>query len=43
MTLKNVASYQVLEKVGFVWEKLVEQNWEWRGEVYDSVYYCLVK
>jgi len=43
VTLHNMASYRALEKVGFVRERVERANWEWRGEVYDSAYYCLQK
>lgn len=43
VTLHNVASYRILEKVGFIREKIVENNWEWYGKVYDSAYYYLPK
>lgn len=43
VTLHNVPSYRILEKVGFIREKIVEGNWEWYDQVYDSVYYYLPK
>lgn len=43
VTLRNVASFRVLEKVGFVREKVAAGSWAWRGEVLDSAYYCLTK
>ncbi|WP_299395152.1 GNAT family N-acetyltransferase [Pelagibius sp.] len=43
VTLRNAASFRVLEKVGFVREKVARGNWAWRGKVYDSAYYCLTK
>ncbi len=41
VTLKNIPSYRVLEKAGFVRDKVVEGNWQWHGENYDSAYYYL--
>jgi RimJ/RimL family protein N-acetyltransferase len=43
VTLHNVPSYRILEKVGFIREKIVEGNWEWYDQVYDSAYYYLPK
>ncbi|MEM7029345.1 MAG: GNAT family N-acetyltransferase [Chloroflexota bacterium] len=43
VTLHNVSSYRILEKVGFTREKIVEGNWKWYGQVYDSAYYYLLK
>lgn len=43
VTLHNVPSYRILEKAGFVREKIVEGNWEWYDQVYDSAYYYLPK
>ena len=41
VTLHNVPSYRILEKVGFTREKVVEKNWKWYGELYDSAYYYI--
>ncbi len=43
VTLRNTASFRVLERVGFVREKVAPGSWAWRGEVHDSAYYCLTK
>ena len=43
VTLHNIPSYRVLEKVGFIREKIVEGNWKWYNKVYDSAYYYLPK
>lgn len=43
VTLHNKPSARILEKSGFVREKVVVGNWSWRGEVYDSAYYFLSK
>ena len=43
VTLHNAPSYRVLEKAGFVFDKVIMQNWEWRGQTYDSAYYYLLK
>ncbi len=43
VTLHNVASYRVLEKLGFIREKVVQGNWKWYDQVYDSAYYYLLK
>lgn len=43
VTLRNIPSYRVLEKAGFIREKVVEANWEWYGKFYDSAYYYLPK
>lgn len=43
VTLRNVPSYRVLEKAGFIREKIVEGNWEWYGKFHDSAYYYLLK
>ena len=43
VTLHNIPSYRVLEKVGFIREKTIEGNWKWYGKVYDSSYYYLPK
>ena len=43
VTLHNVPSYRVLEKAGFIREKVVEGNWQWYDNVYDSAYYYLPK
>ena len=43
VTLHNVPSYSILEKAGFIREKIVANNWEWYGEFYDSAYYYLPK
>ena len=43
VTLHNIPSYRVLEKAGFVREKIVKGNWKWYDKVYDSAYYCLLK
>ncbi len=41
VTLHNVPSYRILEKVGFTRDKVVKGNWKWRDEAFDSVYYYL--
>lgn len=41
VTLHNVPSYRILEKAGFIREKVVEGNWPWYDQVYDSAYYYL--
>ena len=43
VTLHNVPSYRILEKAGFIREKIVEGNWKWYEQVYDSAYYYLPK
>ena len=43
VTLHNAASYRILEKAGFVRDKIVKGNWQWYDQVYDSVYYFLTK
>ncbi|MEO1352146.1 MAG: GNAT family N-acetyltransferase [Cyanobacteria bacterium J06635_15] len=43
VTLHNIPSYRVLEKAGFIREKVIENNWEWYDKVYDSAYYYLPK
>ncbi|MEM9219565.1 MAG: GNAT family protein [Cyanobacteria bacterium P01_F01_bin.150] len=43
VTLHNIPSYRVLEKAGFIREKIVESNWKWHDKVYDSAYYYLPK
>ena len=43
VTLHNAPSYRVLEKAGFIREKVEKQNWEWHGVKYDGAYYCLLK
>ena len=39
----NTASYRILEKAGFIREKVVTGNWKWHDQVYDSAYYYLCK
>jgi ribosomal-protein-alanine N-acetyltransferase len=41
VTLHNVPSYRILEKAGFIREKIVKGNWKWNDQVYDSAYYYL--
>ena len=41
VTLPNKASWRSLEKAGFIREKVVAGNWNWRGKVLDSAYYYL--
>lgn len=41
VTLHNIPSYRILEKAGFIREKVVEGNWKWYDSVYDSAYYYL--
>jgi [ribosomal protein S5]-alanine N-acetyltransferase len=41
VTLHNAPSYRILEKVGFIRDKIVEGNWKWYDQVYDSAYYYL--
>jgi ribosomal-protein-alanine N-acetyltransferase len=41
VTLHNVPSHLILEKAGFVRDRIVEGNWRWYDRVYDSVYYYL--
>ena len=43
VTLHNIPSYRVLEKVGFIRDKIVKSNWKWYDQVYDSAYYYLLK
>ena len=43
VTLHNIPSYRVLEKAGFICEKVIEGNWKWYDKVYDSAYYYLPK
>jgi RimJ/RimL family protein N-acetyltransferase len=43
VTLHNVPSYRILEKAGFLRDKIVEGNWKWYDQIYDSVYYYLLK
>ena len=43
VTLHNIPSYRVLEKAGFIREKIIEGNWKWYDKVYDSAYYFLIK
>lgn len=43
VTLHNLPSYRILEKAGFIREKVVSGNWKWYDQVYDSAYYCLLK
>lgn len=43
VTLHNIPSYRVLEKAGFLREKVIEGNWKWHDQVYDSAYYYLAK
>lgn len=43
VTLHNIPSYRVLEKTGFIREKIMEGNWKWYDKVYDSAYYYLPK
>lgn len=43
VTLHNIPSYRVLEKVGFIREKVIERNWKWYDKIYDSAYYYLSK
>lgn len=43
VTLHNAPSYRILEKVGFIREKIVEGNWKWYDQIYDSAYYYLPK
>jgi RimJ/RimL family protein N-acetyltransferase len=41
VTQHNVPSYRILEKAGFIRDRIVEGNWQWYDRVYDSVYYYL--
>jgi ribosomal-protein-alanine N-acetyltransferase len=41
VTLHNVPSYRILEKAGFIRDRIVEGNWQWYDRFYDSVYYYL--
>lgn len=43
VTLHNIPSYRVLEKAGFIREKIVKGNWQWYDQVNDSAYYYLSK
>ncbi len=43
VTLHNIPSYRVLQKAGFIREKVLEGNWKWYDKVYDSAYYYLSK
>ena len=43
VTLHNIPSYRVLEKAGFIREKVVAGNWKWHDKVYDSAYYYLLR
>jgi RimJ/RimL family protein N-acetyltransferase len=43
VTLHNVASYRILEKAGFIRDKVIKGNWKWHDQVYDSAYYFLQK
>ena len=43
VTTHNVASSRLLEKAGFVKEKVVAQDWKWYDAVYDTAYYYLHK
>lgn len=43
VTLHNIPSYRVLEKAGFIREKIVVGNWRWYDQIYDSAYYYLLK
>jgi len=43
VTLHNAPSYRILEKAGFIREKIAKGNWEWYDQVYDSAYYYLPK
>ncbi|MBE7382767.1 MAG: GNAT family N-acetyltransferase [Leptolyngbya sp. SIO1E4] len=43
VTLHNTPSYRVLEKAGFIREKVIEGNWKWYDKAYDSAYYYLPK
>ena len=43
VTLRNTASWRILEKVGFQRDHIASNNWEWRGETLDSVYYFMDK
>ncbi|MEM9157316.1 MAG: GNAT family protein, partial [Cyanobacteria bacterium P01_F01_bin.33] len=43
VTLHNIPSYRILEKAGFIRDKVIEGNWQWHGESYDSAYYYLLK
>ena len=41
VTVHNLPSFRILEKAGFIREKVVRGNWQWYGQVYDSAYYYL--
>jgi RimJ/RimL family protein N-acetyltransferase len=41
VTLHNVPSYRILEKAGFIRDRIAEGNWPWYDQVHDSVYYYL--
>jgi RimJ/RimL family protein N-acetyltransferase len=41
VTVHNVPSYRILEKAGFIRDRIVAGNWQWYDQVYDSVYYYL--
>ena len=43
VTLHNVPSYRVLEKLGFLRERVIKGNWSWYDRTYDSAYYYLLK
>lgn len=43
VTLRNIASWRILEKVGFQRDHIVSNNWKWRGEMLDSAYYFIEK
>ncbi|MGD1904554.1 MAG: GNAT family N-acetyltransferase [Leptolyngbyaceae cyanobacterium] len=43
VTLKNIPSYRVLEKAGFIRDKVVQNNWKWYEDLYDSAYYYLLR
>lgn len=43
VTLHNIPSYRVLEKAGFIREKIIKSNWQWYNQIYDSAYYYLPK
>ena len=43
VTCHNTPSYRILEKAGFICEKIVKANWKWYNDVYDSAYYFLLK
>ncbi|MEM9266073.1 MAG: GNAT family N-acetyltransferase [Cyanobacteria bacterium P01_F01_bin.13] len=43
VTLHNIPSYRILEKTGFIREKVIKDNWKWYDKSYDSAYYYLSK